>query len=654
MSNVRTFHFFTKLPGELQAYIGQLSDKADLLHLAMTSKRQLSLFHNELFYRFMTNNRVIQIEGTTSSSFFLTVEGYVYVCGKNYNGELGIGDDASIPAPVRIRSLSNVKKVISLSGRTFFLTRDGRFWACGANSNYQLMLQHNRSCSYPQPVPNLPFIVDVKASNGSFFFLANNGSVYVAGENHAGRFGMEGERYISYPRAISGVSNIKRMVIGQQTAFFIDNEGSAYAIGRNDCGQLGLGHNRSVARPAKIPSASIKNIWAARDRVLIQTVEGNVFVCGKNDRGQLGVGTTSDCVSLTAIPQLSNIQSIYFNGNSTYAVAQEGKVYAWGGNAHGQLGLGDKRDRSQPTFIPGLSDVTGIEDDEAMTLFFVKQAPVYVCGTGVQALPGMEQGADECLAPAPIPSLQNICQAWNSDNIFTYLSHEGIVHGWGSNHSLALGLLDEDYRDITPIILPHIQDRIDNASPAELLLYAHRGNDFYHRLCFERALVKLACIDTLHEMQETLPLLDNERWKNNEILQSLFPGYELLGRDANLINAYARLLCLYKSLSGTSKSEIEQQRYFVQMLQDLSQEAEGGLSHHHDLVRFFPSKSPKAKPYQTFLKELRDISRQTLQQAADILVDYIPMPELPSRKRKAEDEPEDKEHQDKSKRLKKS
>ena len=109
--------------------------------------------------------KIIQISAGRNHSLFLASNGQVYTCGSNSFGQLGITDQEIQPIPVLIRALMRIKIVRVSAGYfySFFLTSTGQFYACGRNGDGQLGLGDLKSRPLPERV------VALSQLNGSQF-----------------------------------------------------------------------------------------------------------------------------------------------------------------------------------------------------------------------------------------------------------------------------------------------------------------------------------------------------------------------------------------------------------------------------------------------------------------------------------------------------
>lgn len=681
------FPHFTDLPEDLQRAIGLLMDKTTLYRLATSSGDQLRLHQYEIMNRFMASHHIVQLTGTTGYTFYLTAEGWVFVCGKNSYRELGLGDDQPRKFPIRVPGLTNIKKMHTNSQRNVFLSHDGKLWEI-RNGVLQL-------------VDGLPLIANFVADASAIVILAQDGRVFVSGDNHSDRFGIPDVQLVTDFQAVPGLSNIINILMTKCSTMHIDRDGKVFVAGANSNGQLALRDQevRQVSTPTQVPPLSqsviaVKNTWSNGSSTFLQLVTGDVFVCGGNDVGQLGIGVVSEhCTHPTLVPQLKNITHVYLDRKSTFALTAEGQVLSWGENDKGQLGLGDTQNRSLPSLITTLPPIASIEFWNDKVLFFSKESSSFVCGEEINILPGMEQGLPNSPIPLLVPGIEKIKEGWNGHGIYTVLRYDGVVSAWGDNRNYTLGV-DSTTVSVPQIVeLPPVRKYISEARPDELLHYANQGAEYFHELCFNLALRKLRFSRfsmTREDIKNILPLLQTDRCRSDERTRTLFPGYQLLPKyvSSELIDAYAILLASYTSLNGTLRAELDQQHNFIKMLQhivapeekveELREEREERRSryerdddepswdfeeremrrdgqHYQRYIRDrrVPVQVTKGLGrFGAFAAQLQSIPTLILKPVAEILLAHLPMPALPEIKRKPEDELEDDERKSQFKKLK--
>lgn len=102
----------------------------------------------------MTTVQVKDASCGENHSCFLTTKGFVYSCGKNVSGQLGIGfysEKEFRPIVVRLRNnFDTIKQVACGANHTLLLTKNGMVFSSGANNEGQLGLGHFNNVSWPE------------------------------------------------------------------------------------------------------------------------------------------------------------------------------------------------------------------------------------------------------------------------------------------------------------------------------------------------------------------------------------------------------------------------------------------------------------------------------------------------------------------------
>ena len=142
-----------------------------------------------------TFRKIVASIGGYTSYFGITVDDDLYGWGRNFRGELGLGDTSARYSPVFIRS--NVKDVYTLYGNTYgyeisalIITNDNRMFASGRNNHGQLGICSTTDSYYFTEV-NFALTDSIKqVSRGGyghdtyFNILLNNGAVLGFGYNN--------------------------------------------------------------------------------------------------------------------------------------------------------------------------------------------------------------------------------------------------------------------------------------------------------------------------------------------------------------------------------------------------------------------------------------------------------------------------------------
>lgn len=124
-------------------------------------------------------------------SIFKTAQQEIYVCGRNFLGQLGIGhnSDQNIPIKNEVMGNKTIKHVSCGHGSLFVLTDSGELYASGWNYAGQLGLGdlENRYSLTLIESFTTEHIIDVVAGNGYTIFWSKE-SMYISGKNKLSAF----------------------------------------------------------------------------------------------------------------------------------------------------------------------------------------------------------------------------------------------------------------------------------------------------------------------------------------------------------------------------------------------------------------------------------------------------------------------------------
>ncbi|KAJ5075561.1 adp-ribosylation factor 1 [Anaeramoeba ignava] len=205
------------------------------------------------FIRFEFSEKIKSISTGSDFNFAIDFKGNLYSWGRNSNGQLGVGDNESRSKPELISKLSNSIKKISGGGYHFIaLTKTNQLYSCGKNKNGQLGLGDLNDRNIPTLVElpkNIGEIKNIKCGDVQSILLNKEGKVYVCGRGIS--IGIpEKENQTEFVEIISDI-NVKITNIfanggyGASYCIFLDSEGKGYSVGVNKFGQLGIEYQNS-------------------------------------------------------------------------------------------------------------------------------------------------------------------------------------------------------------------------------------------------------------------------------------------------------------------------------------------------------------------------------------------------------------------------
>ena len=292
----------------------------------------------------------------------LTVEGLLYMWGRNSHGELGLGDvrDRHLPWLVRgVFQKIRLKKVACGYEHTLALSVSGAVYAWGCNESGQL---GNGKKTSPAAVS----------------------------------MGIESE--VLEPQRVQGFKGRRcsDIACGENHNLVIDEKATLWSWGNNAQGALGLGHFESVLEPTQIPQTYRRffvSISCAADASIACTDHGDVFTWGDDELGQLGhgnvfckqVGGKSAEMKKSVVLQGVRIVEVAAGFAHMVVVSDMGRVYSWGYNAMAQLGTVTSSDiQRTPILIGTLKEHNIIKASCGLchSVFLSSKGDVLTCGKG--------------------------------------------------------------------------------------------------------------------------------------------------------------------------------------------------------------------------------------------------------------------------------
>ena len=325
---------------------------------------------------------------------FLSNNGKVYSCGRNVEGQLGLGNTTgqSTPQPISTLNSFTISAIAGGWNHTVFLTNNGKVYSCGSNTYGEL--GRTLDTANPQTTPSIistlnSFTISAIACGGSHtVFLTNAGKVYSCGDNVYGQLGQSTST--TTPSQITtniGSLTISAIACGGYHTVFLTNDGKVYYCGLNNHGQLG--QSTSTTTPSQITtnigSLTISAIACGFYHTVFLTNDGKVYSYGDNVYGQLGrtLDTANPQTTPSIISTLNSftISAIACGGSHTVFLTNDGKVYSCGLNNHGQLG--QSTSTTTPSIISTLNSFTisAIACGGGHTVFLTNDGKVYSCGT---------------------------------------------------------------------------------------------------------------------------------------------------------------------------------------------------------------------------------------------------------------------------------
>uniref|UniRef100_A0A7N2MRA5 RCC1-like domain-containing protein n=1 Tax=Quercus lobata TaxID=97700 RepID=A0A7N2MRA5_QUELO len=300
----------------------------------------------------------------------ITVDGELYMWGKNSNGQLGLGKRSAevVPLPTRVDCLDGITiKMVALgSEHSMAVTDRGEALSWGIGDSGRLGHDHDsgilgffKSTSEytPRLIKNLEGIKVKNAAAGLLHSacIDENGSVFVFGESAVDKVGFGKVNNATAQFMISELPYSEEVACGGYHTCVLTRSGELYTWGSNENGCLGIGSTDVFDLPERVQGPFLKSPvtkvscgWKHTAAISVHTMPG-IYILAFEHR--------------MLLIRHSNGHFGPVIGPAPPCPVEEGNIFTWGwGGSHGtfsedghssggQLGHGSDVDYIKPTMV---------------------------------------------------------------------------------------------------------------------------------------------------------------------------------------------------------------------------------------------------------------------------------------------------------------
>jgi alpha-tubulin suppressor-like RCC1 family protein len=279
--------------------------------------------------------------------------------------------------PRVVAGLDQVRELAVGHSHACALRRDGSVWCWGKNWQGQLgagndprvtaACRDDVACARtPLPVPGIR-ARSIAAGGASSCAVLESGQVACWGDAAFGQVSKTNERCTASrlacartPVIIDGVTDVSHVAVGGRHVCALQKDGRVLCWGGNDDGQTGVPRGSSercyhdslcIRQPTVVRGVRARQVVAGGFHTCALQDDGHVKCWGRDDGGQLGAGTADETCSIWIInkgyPCTSTPRSVQglervtrLAAGGTCAIDGDGRLLCWGSDVYGQLGVG--------------------------------------------------------------------------------------------------------------------------------------------------------------------------------------------------------------------------------------------------------------------------------------------------------------------------
>jgi len=341
-------------------------------------------------------------------TIFLTEQGDVWACGRNKDGQLGLGTDVHqlLPSHVGGRKVFSGESLVMVATRekhTAGVAKDGALWSWGDGHFGQLGHGDRKPRQRPQRLGKERFggspAVMVACGGGHTLVLTAAGLVWSCGYGFFDQLG-HGDHKDKLRLTLVADKQFRKAHIvmvaaGGCHSVALGAEGQVWTWGFKGHWKKGNGKNHGAAVPMLLAGkalggASAVLVAAGDGHTVAVSRDGALWAWGRGEEGQLGLGNLTNRL----VPMRVGGEQ-EFGGQvlmaacgdwHTLAVTKAGTLWLWGRGGDGMLGLNDTNDRLVPTQVEaqhfGNAKIVSVAAGATQSAAVTEHGRLYTWGEG--------------------------------------------------------------------------------------------------------------------------------------------------------------------------------------------------------------------------------------------------------------------------------
>ena len=259
------------------------------------------------FSRVNTPEDFVQVAAGWDFSFGLDKNGYVYSCGSNTFGQIGLSNVVKTTTEFQlIKGLSNIKAISCGMRHAIFLSNDGNIFVCGSGKKGQLCIQPSKENTFKATEVDFEEkkVIDIKVGQNFTLLMFDDGNANAFGDDKHGQ--------ITNLSKIFSENHPSQIEVGWTHIVALYNNGTLKSIGRGDYGQTSVATLKDVQK-----------ISVGYEHGLALDCSKQLYSWGWNEHGNCGVGHTKNVFHPCKIDLKGrNVIECYAGSGHSFALAK--------------------------------------------------------------------------------------------------------------------------------------------------------------------------------------------------------------------------------------------------------------------------------------------------------------------------------------------